>query len=153
MTRAACLVLLIAAASLSGGCAVMIARSGKDLTDLTTKVEVHAALGEPDAVGADEGGAFEEFRTHRKIADYGIRYAGPGYAMGLVMTCGLIDLILVPQELYLAGRRSILGQTIRVSYDDDGVKGIALDGEPFWFHHRPEAREGSSDEAKPPASQ
>ena len=132
--------LLIATVSFSAGCAGMIARCGKDLTGLETKEEVHAQLGEPAAKGVVDGKPFEEYFTRRKIAEpYPLRYFGPGYPMGLIGTLGTIELILVPEELYLIGKRTLRGQTIRVTYDaSSAVTGIALDGESlFNFGHSP----------------
>jgi len=52
--------------------------------------------------------------------------------MGLIMTLGTIEVINVPHELYLMGRRTLLGQTIRVNYDaSNAVRQIYLDGEPL----------------------
>jgi YD repeat-containing protein len=54
------------------------------------------------------------------------------YGMGMVITCGTIELILTPCELYHVARTTLLGQTVRVTYDDAGaVTGIRLDGEPL----------------------
>lgn len=158
MARTACL-LLVAAAYLSGGCAAMVARSGRDLTGLKTREAIRAKLGEPCASGIGEGETFEEFRTHRKVAVYPIRYFGPGYAMLLALTWGTADLVLVPYELCLAGRKVLLGQTVRVTYDARGkVTAISCDGEsvhslPFRTIARDPAGEGTEAEGGPaPAS-
>jgi hypothetical protein len=125
--------LLLVSALFSSGCAMMIATTGKDLTKLKTKNDLHAWLGEPEKAGVENGQEFEEFRTRWKIADRTTRYVGPGYAMGLVITCGTCDLVLVPYELYLIGQRTVLGQTIRVTYNQKGeVTGESLDGQPFF---------------------
>lgn len=142
--------LLIATACLSGGCAAMIARSGKDLAHLETREEVHAKLGTPSACGVGECGPYEEFRTHWKIArPYDLKYFGPGYAMGLFLTCGAIDLILVPQELYLAARGTIRGQTIRATYDSEGaLTQILMDGESLRHFLRPKGSKTSANPAE-----
>jgi hypothetical protein len=132
--RTVCL-LLFASVLPASGCAALIAQSGTDLTPLTTKAEIHAALGEPAVSGVSGGQPFEEYRTRRKIAD---RPLGEGYAIALVETLGAIDLICVPAELYLTGRRTLLGQTIRVTYDStDKVAGLYRDGESLYFWGNP----------------
>src|SRR5262245_37452770 len=114
--RTACL-LLIALAPIFQGCAALVARSGKDLTDLKTKEEFRAALGEPDRVEVSDGEVVaEEYRTRRKIAVP----LSPAYGMALVMSWGTSELIDFPCEVYHAGRRTILGQTIRVDYGNNG---------------------------------
>src|SRR5687767_4648549 len=98
------LLLLVATAPLSSGYAYTIAGSGTDLTSLTTREEIHARLGKPvvtrmEAKGgmeAKHGAYCEEFRTRRKIAEpHTLRCFGPGYAMGLVMTGGALELFCV----------------------------------------------------------
>ena len=55
---------------------------------------------------------------------------GEGYAMLLIMTGGTCELILTPVELSRMSKRTIFGQTIRVTYDPTGhVTGESLDGE------------------------
>ncbi len=125
--------LILASLSLSAGCAALIAGVGKDLTGLKTRDEVHAALGPPATAGLADGTPFEEYRTRRKIVEGWNRY-DEGYAMMLMMTCGAVDLICVPHELYLLGRRTLLGQTIRVTYDAAGtVTGMTLDGASLYW--------------------
>ena len=126
--RIACL-LLAALASFSSGCAAFIASRGKDLTVLTTKEEVHAVLGEPAASGVDEGQVFEEFRTRQKIATFSWVF-GEGYLMLMVGTGGTAELVLTPMELYRVCKGTLLGQTIRVTYDTAGrATGHYLNGE------------------------
>jgi hypothetical protein len=121
--------LLVAIAVLSSGCSLLIARSGKDLSAVTTKSQVRAKLGEPSASGVADGQPFEEYHTRWKISEEGTgRYMS--YGMGLGMTYGTIELFAFPYELYLLGSRTLFGQTIRVTYAADGhVQGIFLDGE------------------------
>ena len=57
-----------------------------------------------------------------------------GYAMLDVMTCGTAELILIPHELYHLASRTLLGQTIRITYNASGaVTGHYLDGESLDF--------------------
>jgi len=125
---------LLAAVSLSAGCAGLIAtKYGEDLSVLKSKEEVRAHLGEPETSGVADGHPFEEYRTRRLIANpWDLDFISPGYAMGLIATLGTIDLILVPQQVFLVTKRTILGQTIRVTYDPAGsVTGLSRDGEPI----------------------
>ena len=131
--RIAC-ILLAALASLSSGCSCFIASRGKDVTALKTKEEVRAVFGEPTRSGVEDGLCFEEYRTRRKIVTPMWVGGGEGYVMLLVMTCYTSELGLTPIELYLMGKRTLLGQTIRVTYDATGhATGHYLDGEALWF--------------------
>ena len=83
------------------GCAAMIGRTGKDLGEVESKEQMHAILGEPPvARGVAEDGPYEEFGTHRVIAEDWTR-KGEGYAMMLGMTCGASELVAVPYQLFL----------------------------------------------------
>jgi hypothetical protein len=130
--RIACLLCLVSAA-LSGGCAGMIARTGIDPTELKTKEEVRARFGEPTVIGSLDGtdGAFyEDYFTHRKIATHPDRTSSPGYVMGLFMTLGTLDLFLVPEELLLTAKRTVVGQTLRFTYDkNEKLLKLELDGD------------------------
>ena len=64
---------------------------------------------------------------------------GTGMMFGL--TFGVSELVVFPIELYLEGKRTLLGQTIRVTFDANGqVTGRYLDGqsesfqESLWSH-------------------
>jgi hypothetical protein len=146
---------VIVAASFSAGCASLIARCGKDLTGLKTKEEVHAQLGKPVSKGFVKGESFEEYRTRRKISeDCPIRFGGDGYAMGLVLTLGTIDLLYVPREFYIAGKRSLLGQTMQVNYDASGaVTQIYLDGESLFLPWRTPYLNDAQETAPSPSGQ
>jgi hypothetical protein len=127
---------------LACGCAGLVNQVGKDLSDVKNRQEVHAKLGEPASTGVAEGKAYEEFHTRQKIAGADQRlFGGPGYAMGVYMTCGLSEVVLFPYELSLVGRRALFGQTVRVTYEaDDAVAYVLLDGVPpgmWWLRPRP----------------
>ena len=125
--------LLIAFASLSSGCSAFIASRGKDLTVLKTKDEVRAVLGEPNRCGVEDGVVFEEYRTRRKIVTPRWALYGDEYLTLLYLTCGTSELALTPIELYLMGKRTLLGQTIRVTYGATGYPcAHSLDGESLW---------------------
>lgn len=123
---------LIAAALSSAGCAGMIVGSGQNLSDLKDQAAVQAAFGSPTAAGEADGRPFEEFTTRRKIAEPW--RVAPGMAMMYAMTLGLGEVVLLPVELYRTGRRTILGQQLRFTYDADGrVAAIRWDGDSVWW--------------------
>lgn len=115
------------------GCSGLVAGSGKNLEDIRTRDEAHAAFahqlsssyGDPDPAGACRH-VSDTFRTRRKIAE---RDKLMSIAMLDGPTLGLAEFYLFPRELFIAGRRSVLGQTIEVEYDPAGrVVGIKRDG-------------------------
>lgn len=120
--------MLLTACVLSlAGCSSLVISSGQDLTELTTRVQVHEAFGLPVEAGRTGSQAFEDFITHRKIAE---PWKGIYLAMGDASTLGLGEIIWFPHQLYIAGRRSIVGQQLRFTYDDaDYVTGVCHDGE------------------------
>jgi hypothetical protein len=103
---------------MSSGCSTLIARSGDDLSALTTREKVHEAFGNPSMSGTSDGQLFEDFHTRRKIAEP-MRSISLG--LGTVMTFGVSELFCFPGELCLLGRTSLLGRDIRFSYDSEGV--------------------------------
>ena len=132
----------------------MIGRAGKDLGSIETKQQMHAFLGEPVAKGVDESGPYEEFRTRKVIAESPLSY-GEGYAMLLFMTCGAVDLVAVPEQLYLLGKRSLLGQTVRVTYDQQGaVIDVERDGQSVigWLGLRRHREAQRTDDSPPIAA-
>jgi hypothetical protein len=131
----------------------MIARAGKDLGSVETKQQMHAVLGEPAVKGVEERGPYEEFRTREVIAeDWSVK--GEGYAMLLGTTCGAVELVAVPYQLYLLGKRSLLGQTVRVTYGQDGaIIGVERDGESVigLFRPRRHREAQATDDSQPTA--
>jgi hypothetical protein len=115
------------------GCAGLVDSSGQDLLSVKTQQEMHAKLGEPASRGFEDEKSYEEYYTRRKIAAADQRlFGGPGYAMGLFLTCGLSELVSFPYEVYLVGSRTISGQKVRVIYDRNGaIECVLLDGEPL----------------------
>jgi hypothetical protein len=110
------------------GCAAFINGSGTDLDSLHTKEGVRKSLGKPDASGMIDGHAYEDFHSHRKIAEKFFR--GEGLMMAWVLTLGFSDLIQVPVELYTASREMIAGHDYRIFYEADGtVKTVFVDGD------------------------
>jgi hypothetical protein len=143
----------VAITLLTSGCAGMISGVGTRLLFLTTREEIHAQLGEPTVSGFADGEPFEEYHTRRKISEAGTLRLGDGYAMAWVATLGAIDLICVPHELYLLGRRSLLGQTVRVTYDEAGtITDLRLDGEQYLITGGSSDRHPVEDAAVVPAS-
>ena len=139
--RIACL-LLISTVPLSGGCSSLIACAGQDSSAWGTKTEVRAKMGEPVANGVENGVAFDEYHTRRKISEVGTMEMS-GRGMGFVMTFGASELIAFPRELYWLGSRTLFGRNLRFTYDAaENVTGVFLDGEqliwltdnrPFWM--------------------
>ena len=108
---------------------MFIAASGKDLSKLTTKEQVHKEFGEPVATDVLKGELCEDFRTHWKIADPMASCSG---GMAFAMTYGAIELIAFPCQLFLVGRGALMGQDLRFAYDDSGtVTAVYLNGEAF----------------------
>jgi len=140
--------LFLVPATLSGGCAGLIAGAGTDPTEFKTKEEVHANFGEPCASGSVEGtlekdqhtprdaAFYEDYMTRRKIADRSFSDSMGAYGLCFISTLGTIELLLVPQQLYLMTKRTIAGQTLRIIYDANGkVVGGQLDGEEIIHFH------------------
>jgi YD repeat-containing protein len=116
-------------AALACGCSCMIAGAGKDLGAVDTRAEMHGVLGEPVTRGVANGEPYEEFHTRMVIRD-DQSAAGEGYALLLFITCGTSELVTVPYQLGLLCKRSIAGQTVRVTYDKNGnVTQVDRDGE------------------------
>jgi len=109
------------------GCASELAGAGKDLGALTSLEEMRDGLAEYGASGVAEGKRYEEFRTRKVIAQN--QDGHEGYIIAWASTFGTIDLIAVPYQVYLIGKRSVVGQTVRVTYDEDGSIGeVERDG-------------------------
>jgi hypothetical protein len=128
--------LLVATVTLAGGCSSMIARSGTDLFDYTTREEMRKEFGEPVKSGHEDGRAYEEFYSRRKLTDPWRVYST---GMALVFTFGLIEPIAFPYEVFRLGYTTAVGQQIRVYYEADGsVVSRHIDGEELtpcpWVH-------------------
>jgi YD repeat-containing protein len=137
----------------SCGCAFMIAGAGKDLGRVESKRDMHAALGEPVAKGVADGREYEEFRTRKVIAE-DLTFQVEGYGMAWACTLGTIDLVCVPYQCYLLGKRTLLGQTIRVTYDQEGrIVEVERDGESMLgLWERNDRLEGSRKKTSPPTA-
>jgi hypothetical protein len=120
------------------GCSAYIALSGKNLNELKTQSEVQATFGEPLATGQIDGKPFAEYTTRQKIAE---PWKGMGLCMGWVMTLGFGELFFFPHELYVAGRRTLVGQKLQFVYDEAGnVTSIQLDGDHLPWSPQPSER-------------
>jgi YD repeat-containing protein len=118
------------------GCSAFIVNSGQDLSGLATRSQVQAAFGQPVTSGQTDSRPFEEYTIHRKIAE---PWKNTYLAMGDAATLGLGEIVWFPQQLYLAGRRSVVGQHLRFTYDDAGnVTAIRFDGDPVLLPPRSE---------------
>ena len=110
---------LVVAVVSSPGCSAIVASRGVELSDLTTKEQVHRTFGTPVTGGIEgqPGQAYEEFRTHRKISE---RWKGEYLLIPCVVTLGLSEFVYFPRELFCATRQLIVGQSIRFGYDIHG---------------------------------
>lgn len=110
----------------SSGCSAFVASRGVELSDLTTKEQVHRTFGTPVAsgVGGQPDQPYEEFRTHRKISE---KWKGQYLLMPCIVTLGLSEVVYFPSQLFCTARQCIVGQTIRFDYDANG-KVITVDG-------------------------
>ncbi len=120
--------LLIACVLPSIGCTMLVVNSGKVLTALKSQAKVHEAFGLPTATGQAEGMPYEDFITRRKIAE---PQKNIYLIMGTIWTCGFGEFVWFPTELYRAVRRSVVGQSLRFTYDAAGnVTAIRFDNDP-----------------------
>ena len=127
--RLSCLVLIASATVLTSGCSMLIARSGKDVSNLTTRDDVHREFGEPDQTGVAEGHPYEDYWTRRK------KMTSDCLSLGLGMTYGTFELIAFPVELWSLSKGTVLGKNLRFAYDDQGrVMRVFLDGETVLYH-------------------
>jgi hypothetical protein len=112
---------------LLSGCSMLIAQSGKDLSKLTTKEEVHSEFGEPDKTGVVDGHPCDDYCTRRKISEP-VRSDRMGLC--IAMTFGMAEFVAFPVEFCTLCGRSVLGQNLRFAYSDDGeVIRVFLDGD------------------------
>jgi hypothetical protein len=99
------------------GCSAIILGTGTRLDELEKRERVHQKFGESISQDESEGMLAEDYLTHRKIAD---TTSGIYLVMGYVGTLGLGELIWFPKASYRVIRNSIVGQHLRVFYDDQG---------------------------------
>jgi hypothetical protein len=121
--------LVAAGVALSAGCTAMVVGTGQDLSEPTTRKQVHAAMGEPVATGTSDGQYHEDFRSHRKIAE-------PWQSEGLIMvdycTLGLAEFVMFPAAVLRVGYTTVVGQDVRFQYDAAGrVTACFVNGEAF----------------------
>jgi hypothetical protein len=129
------LLLLLASRLLATGCSVFVARSGQELGPLNTQDAVHAEFGPPAAVRIEDGQPVEEFFTRRKYSSTPV--GGLMYGMAVAVTFGLVEFAAFPVELVRNAKRLVFGQTVRVTYHDDGsVYRIWLDRWHSQYHHK-----------------
>jgi hypothetical protein len=111
------------------GCAAIIAKSGKNIDTLTTREEVHKKLGAPDSTELNEDQWTDTYLTRQKISEW---RRGGGEGLYFAMSFGLTEFEAFPAEIYLLGRRTLLGQELSFHYDADGrVVDVYLDGQQF----------------------
>lgn len=118
---------------------MFFANIGTDLGELETREQVHAKFGSPIARGEENGEAFEEFRTRRKLRD-------PTYSYGPIGMAGILPAIPVlviaesiafPLTITQMGIAAVAGQRLRFKYTEGVVTGVYVDGSPFYICGRP----------------
>src|SRR5262249_32061590 len=113
------------------GCGAIMTQTGTNVSNLTTKDMVHQEFGQPKAAGVENGHAYEEFLTYKKIAE---PEAGEGVAILDFSTLFLAELVLTPMEIYRAADGAIEGQTLHFAYDEKGnVVDIHCNGKPAYL--------------------
>jgi len=117
----------LSAALLAAGCATALVRAGADTDRLTTRDEVRAEFGAPDATGEADGWAFDHYRTRRKMSEL-----DRSLRMGLsgAMSLGLSEILAFPVEVGRLVGNTAAGQDLRFTYDRAGrVTSVSLDGQ------------------------
>jgi hypothetical protein len=115
-------------ALLSGGCAVLVARSGKDPSEATTRDDVHQAFGTPVAVGGADGEKYEDFCYHGKVAE---NMRASLMMLAWYGSLGWYDLYAFPCETCRACWMPLVGYDLRFYYDANGnVTRHSIDGVP-----------------------
>lgn len=142
---------VVALVPLITGCAAELALSGKDLSGLTSREQVHEQFGTPIAGGPEKAGGFEQFRTRRKISDVG---RAQRLGLGFCMLYGVPEIVYFPLELCRIGKHTVLGQDLRFCYDSAGrVSAVYLDGEELTFLNRPLPPSNLSEQERVPTQQ
>jgi hypothetical protein len=119
----------------STGCSWLVINSGQQLNDLKTREQVQEVFGPPAESGVFQDQAYDEFHTRRKIAE---PWKNLYLATGWVYTLGLGEIVWFPHQAFVAARRSILGQELRVTYDEAGnVQQVSLDGDSILWNPGP----------------
>lgn len=121
----------------STGCSWLVINSGQQLNDLKTREQVQEVFGPPATSDVLGDQVYDEFRTHRKIAE---PWKNSYLVMGWCYTLGLGEIVWFPHQAFVAARRSILGQKLMVTYDEAGnVQQVSLDGESILWNPGPES--------------
>lgn len=141
------ILLCVGAVPPATGCTYAVVTSGKNLSEVKTAEQARAEFGPPVGSGVADGKPFEEFRTHRKIAEPNkVIYLMMGYAV----TFGTGELIWFPQQSFIAARRWVCGQTLRFVYDEHGkVTTVVHDGEPVIYPPKDAEPASTADENTP----
>ena len=101
---------------LATGCSLILSDIGPEYSEFDTREKAHKLFGKPTSAGSEDGQAFEEFYTRRKFKDGG----GMEDLARFYCTLGLNELYLFPVALFRLTRTTILGQTLRLTYDEEG---------------------------------
>jgi hypothetical protein len=110
------LLFAMSAFSLSG-CSFFVARSGKDVGELTTREQVLKEFGKPTSSSTEDDKEFDEFRYHGKVAN---EPKADEYRAAFALTLGLGEFFIFPLSVFETGRDFVAGQEIRFYYDQNG---------------------------------
>ncbi len=109
---------LIALLLANGGCSMLVAQIGRDVEGLETRDEVRAKLGEPVSIEQVEDGIIaEEYVTRWRVVDESKSY---GHGLAIVMTYGLAELFIFPDEVAKLIGSPFVSQKIRFVYNPAG---------------------------------
>lgn len=111
------MLLLVAIALSECGCSTLIARSGKNVEIWKTRDQIRDVMGTPVTTGIEDGREFDDFVTHKKIAEDSRIY---GLSVYFAMTCGFSEILTLPNEAYRAIRNMTVGTDLRFYYDANG---------------------------------
>jgi hypothetical protein len=111
------------------GCSTLIAKSGKNIDAIATREDAREKLGTPDSSSENGDLTIDTYQTRQKISEW---RRGGGEGTYFAMSFGLTEFAAFPTEVYILGRRTVLGQELSFHYDATGkVVEVYLDGEKF----------------------
>lgn len=108
--------LLLAPALLATGCSLILSDIGPSFSEFDTREKAHKEFGQPVTMGYENGKPFEVFHTRRKFKDG----AGLEDLAKFYCTFGLNEVYLFPVALFRLTRTAVVGQTLRLTYDEEG---------------------------------
>lgn len=109
--------IVMAGSLLVSGCSAYIADAGYDISRVSSREMAHAEFGLPKKIETVEGQVVEHYRTRRKLHE--IDKARVECTLA-ALSLGSSEVVFLPLELYLLGRRTLWGQDFRIYYHLDG---------------------------------